>query len=587
MTSFNLSYSAALKLQLTAATSICEAINSPRSLAVSLLLNAGEFQQYMDLTCNPEMYEDHSAFADDYLVSEIMRKSPYIVLETNREEVATESFWISELQCAYANDRLKKELSSYKKILQLQSVIANMLGPLDQPALDSILNGMGHGPGGCIGFAADGKRGSQKYDTQVSLTVDLYPYYKALMGPLWHDYKRSNALIVPGNRFATVPKDAKTDRGICVEPMLNVFGQKGIGLHIRKRLRYFGVDLRHQQKLNRELASQAWKDSLATIDLSRASDTVCSELVLQLFPEDWVELLSLFRSHRSQIKGDYHELEKWSSMGNGYTFELETIIFLALVRCHVPKSRWGQTSVFGDDIVVPQEYAKAVVDDLEFLGFKVNGKKSFLGGNFFESCGTDWFKGHNVRPFYLKEFSPASPAPLQICNKLRMYLYKRGNQLGSDARFRDAWLSLAKHIPLFWRRCKVPPQAGDVGLLCSLSEAPEVKRHRDGWEGLSYRFVQMKSVKQETVKYSYLLSRLLSGTTPDAPDLWYGRNNVQITKSVVRLVSSYKKANRTLGKEPVKGLYGRCVPKVASVARWPDGLEWDLYRKACKCNFSK
>jgi hypothetical protein len=91
------------------------------------------------------------------------------------------------------------------------------------------------------------------------------------------------------------------------------------------------------------------------------------------------------------VDGESFMLEKFSSMGNGYTFELESTIFAGCVFACVPPSRWDDCSVYGDDLIVPQKYADRLVDCLETFGFKVNHKKSCLAGRFFESCGTDWF----------------------------------------------------------------------------------------------------------------------------------------------------------------------------------------------------
>lgn len=91
----------------------------------------------------------------------------------------------------------------------------------------------------------------------------------------------------------------------------------------------------------------------------------------------------------------YH---KFSSMGNGCTFALETLIFASLL--HAVGSKIGL--VYGDDITIETELAPALFRLLKFLGFVPNEEKSYTSGPFRESCGKDFFEGHDVTPFYLR-----------------------------------------------------------------------------------------------------------------------------------------------------------------------------------------
>jgi hypothetical protein len=50
------------------------------------------------------------------------------------------------------------------------------------------------------------------------------------------------------SKVRVVPKNAKTDRTICIEPDLNIFVQLGIGAVIRERLKAYGLDLNTQVK---------------------------------------------------------------------------------------------------------------------------------------------------------------------------------------------------------------------------------------------------------------------------------------------------------------------------------------------------
>lgn len=208
-----------------------------------------------------------------------------------------------------------------------------------------------------------------------------------------------------------VQKNAKTHRTIAVEPMLNSMFQLGIGKLISDRLKRFGVDI-HDQTRNQTLAKRgSLSGDLATLDLSSASDTVALELVYHLLPLDWAHFLSRFRTGTVRLK-DKSELElaKFSSMGNGFTFPLETLIFFAITWAAVEATSGGAGSdeflqdvaVYGDDIVAPSYSVELLKRSLFVCGFQLNTSKSFVAGPFRESCGKDYFSGTDIRPFYQK-----------------------------------------------------------------------------------------------------------------------------------------------------------------------------------------
>jgi len=236
--------------------------------------------------------------------------------------------------------------------------------------------------------------------------------------------------IVEGNRLSFVPKNVDTSRCICIEPALNMFFQQGVKAILEKRLRqYFGISLADQQECNRDLARiGSMSERFCTLDLSSASDTVSLSMIRSTFPTDVVGWLEYFRSPKVQLpSGDWEELHMISSMGNAFTFPLETIIFACVVSAayamkdHRLKKGYGSScefdpdngvfvqnkrlpnfGVFGDDIIVEAEHCRHTVVLLELLGFTVNADKSFIRGPFRESCGGDFFRGHPVRGFYLK-----------------------------------------------------------------------------------------------------------------------------------------------------------------------------------------
>jgi hypothetical protein len=183
--------------------------------------------------------------------------------------------------------------------------------------------------------------------------------------------------------------------------------QKALGTFLKKRLHKVGISL-FDQSINQQLARQGSKDSsLATIDLSMASDTLAYNVVRTLLPADWFQLFDQLRTPKGMLDGQEITYAKFSSMGNGYTFELESLIFLAACQAILElkgvKPLAAQNhSVYGDDIIFPTEHTPSLINALTQIGFSVNNEKSFLSGPFRESCGGDFFMGHDVRPLYLK-----------------------------------------------------------------------------------------------------------------------------------------------------------------------------------------
>lgn len=208
------------------------------------------------------------------------------------------------------------------------------------------------------------------------------------------------------NRVITVPKDWKTDRNIACEPTGNLPFQLAVDAYVKDRLILcHGIDL-SSQRTNQELARIGSLDgSFATIDLSMASDTLALNTVLFLFPEDWVYLLMRLRTPCYSGVHGYGKYSKFSSMGNGFTFALETLLFTSICKSVSAEA----FSVYGDDIVVSTGVAERVVRLLRFFGFIPNKDKTYLSGPFRESCGMDYFNGVNVRPFFWR-YEPRSRA---------------------------------------------------------------------------------------------------------------------------------------------------------------------------------
>lgn len=556
--------------------SLCEIVDSPRSLTVYLLVKYGEWQQLVDLSCDASHYEDSFSFMEDYQVTEMLNKTPNLPLGVDRKRAAHDSFLKYESECRSTNDRLYD--SSDPRIARVAEMVHCTLGPLTQEALEFIEGNFRFGPGATTGVKGRGSVKSDKYDEQIHLTPELYPFYKAILGERWWD-QSNDPIVVEGNKFATVPKNAKTDRGICIEPTLNSYVQLGIGAYIRRMLKRSTVDL-NTQDVNRELAANAHDWSLATLDLSGASDSLSVSAVFRLLDPAWFELLDLARSPKTLIDGTWVELEKFSSMGNGYTFELETLIFVSIAKSIVPRELWTLVNAYGDDIIVPREYAQEVIDALEFFGFSVNTQKSFLAGNFFESCGTDWFRNQNVRPFYCRGNKDEIPYALQLANSLRLWLSRKLDGQFCERRFKPLWEWLVGKVPSRWR-LTVPVHFGDVGIITDLSEARNVKRCRDGWEGWMVKYVFSRPVYKCKTTFGRLLTAIARS---DYVSEILRNEPAGLSPSFEEDSPTIRDAVFTYGREPIRGFLGRIRTKTAAVSQWPRGFQWTAARcrKACR-----
>lgn len=407
---------------------VVKAITAPHEADAPLvkeaktLLRSGSLGRLSELNPAPSSFET----APDYLVfaqlRDLFRK---IELRAPAAKVAAEqTFLTCELQCFESNYRLSRldDQSFLRRVLEVASRhCLEILGPVPKEIMGR------HGPGAAFGVSSAACTAADKMQKPPTRTKDadvfLYHWSKTMWGAsIESRFGTDHAtVVVRGNRFTTVPKDFQKDRGICVEPSFNVYHQLGIGAVMRRRLKSVGIDLELGQQLHQKAAEKAsMTGDHATIDLSNASDTLCDELVSILLPNEWNDLLRSVRSPFTLFKGRWVKLEKFSSMGNGYTFELETLVFYALIRavCELSSVSHETVLVYGDDIIVPSQVANDVVRVLRFSGFTPNERKTFLEGPFRESCGGDYFWGMDVRPHYQKTLPNAPESLIGFANGL-------------------------------------------------------------------------------------------------------------------------------------------------------------------------
>jgi len=293
-----------------------------------------------------------------------------------------------------------------------------------------------------------------KYLGKAEITSAAQDWFLSFMeeSPLWTSYiDEIDISISPGNVLFTVPKSTDIDRCAAKEPDLNMYMQRSAGNYIRWGLRSQGINL-NDQSVNRELARLgSINDSLATLDLSSASDSVSTELVALLLPDLWFSFLNAIRSQETCIDGEWHKNEMFSSMGNGFTFELESLLFWAvsssvrdLLGCT------GCVSVYGDDIIVEPTVADALLWVLPYVGFSVNESKSFIRGPFRESCGGHYYRGCNITPIYIRKPITRIRDAITFANQLRRWAELADFPILDDVVY-PLWEYIASLVPKrFW-----------------------------------------------------------------------------------------------------------------------------------------
>lgn len=429
---------------------LCKRINSSASNRILDLIRSRD-KSILDLSIDPSDYSSAQQFKEDYLVTKFLSKwkgfSSWFQIDTRA--VAVSDWKVAEDVCAETNKRLKyHNFHEYNRHGYVNDVfriarekIYDILGPLYRR---NILEEC-EWTNGATARTKYGTPLGTKISKPIAVTPTALVYLRACVesDPHWASCflgrlpdgpcSLLNAYeIWESNRFLTVPKSAKTDRVIAAEPAGNLFLQKGVGNYLKARLARHGIRL-SDQSINQSMAQRAYRDKLATLDLKAASDTISFEIIRALLPLNWFEFLNDLRSKSTLMDGKHVRLNKFSSMGNAFTFELETLVFYSL--CYAvavkEKARTHDVSAYGDDLIVPQQIAPRVMEVLNFAGFTINQSKSFTTGDFYESCGYHYFKGIPVTPIYQKEEATTLQERIRLFNRIYRWGYADGPVLWS------------------------------------------------------------------------------------------------------------------------------------------------------------
>lgn len=424
----------------------------------------------------------------------------------------------------------------------------------------SITDGFGFGPGASIGSRTEDFLSKVGSSTMAATDRSLQLLYMQAIceDRVWSDVESIRLLnrgfeIVRGSRLSFVPKTAEISRTICTEPLLNMMFQKGIGEVITKQLNWScGIDLESQPDKNRRLArlgSETGK--FGTIDLSSASDSLSLGLMNEFFPKHVVDWLMKVRSPVTTLPGgDEVDLHMVSSMGNAFTFPLQTLFFCSLVygayrvkgldfdrpRGHA----LGSFAVFGDDIIVRREAYDLVVKLLSLCGFKVNVDKSFNEGPFRESCGHDYYYGYDVRGVYLQHLRDVYDKYSAI-NRLNRWSVRHGITLYHTVSF------LRKGVRSIW----IPFDEDDsAGIMVPRRSAGRTLYDKNSGS-LRYRYY---SFKQRTFDVAS------AGDRPVRLEGWFNNHSAILLAALAGTLRSGKVVHRLHGRRSAR-LKSGCCPR--------------------------
>lgn len=460
-----------------------------QGLVIAGLLSRGDLFSLCNFELDYSQLTPHEAYHCRQVLA-FYQKRADIDIGSDRRAVAVEKFKESEELCSRTNEIFRLWASGKFSFCQdvesvfhrAQRKISRILG--DVPSLSDVK--VRFGPGATTQVTKRMASVRRKLSQKFACSEDfLWASKRSLEEmPGWVPFTGDSdsalvALEIHDCELNFVPKTAKTDRAIAVEPMLNSMFQLGIGSYMADRLRRFGVDIRDQTRNQILARSGSITGALATLDLSSASDTVATELVYHLLPVDWALLLSSYRSAKCKTDWGTLKLQKFSSMGNGFTFPLETLIFYALSVSCVEVDQEDSVSVYGDDIIVPVGAYALLSRVLHAAGFILNPSKSFSTGSFRESCGKDYLSGTDIRPCYIKDALTCSDLFV-----LHNYYVRRGLQVPASLllKYLDPELQL-------WG----PDGYGDGHLLGDWLPRPHKRSH--GWAGYTFDTFSYKSRK--------------------------------------------------------------------------------------------
>lgn len=483
-----------------------EALDTPVSLGAALRLQYDEWEQLVSMKVVPGDYLDCTygafAFRKDYQAVSFMAKvSGELGLGTVQR--ASQGWLAAEQQCSEANARFRAfddgvipKPHLHDLLWRAREICHQVLGPFRWADL---LSGYGFGPGASQQVPRRQATRSKKYSAEAVTSPPSTIELSHVVGLNPHWFEAITGVSPAGpcclldvtacdyDLGTFVNKDALKKRSIGVGPNGGVYLQKARGQLIRRRLKRWGIDL-DDQTPNQKLAYLGSLSNLiATIDLASASDTVNIGVVRYLLPDDWFIALNSVRSRcvKFDAVGFEGPTAKFSAMGNGFTFELETLIFFSLAKAvdEAANAAQGPLQVYGDDIVCHTACSGVLIELLSYCGFATNARKTYVTGPFRESCGMDVFLGLDVTPIRYKR---GWDSKLENYFLLYNQVLRLHRSFGSTSRFGTLLVGLYRSVNHRYRFA-VPPSFGDDTGFKTRPSRPKFP-HPRGWDVIRFPY---------------------------------------------------------------------------------------------------
>lgn len=384
---------------------------------LSLVIRSGEIRKIREATLAADVKApDSYRFKCDYQVSSIFKRYRFeqdLFSDDELDEMAIAKFVETQDRiCCHTSDRYGE--TTWRVIKYAQIYIAKVLGEYSDEEHRALSK---FGRRASVGIPArhaceaarwelplsGSKAQIDWFDSEMSHVDSVQEYW---IRQLDSDPNRSIYQEVDYLKLTLVPKTFKARRVIMPNTTIGSYMSYGLGTMIRRRLKRIGYNISDLQERHKSYArSASIHEQWVTADLSSASDTISDELVKLLVPRDWYEIFTACRIPKVKLPdGTVIDSFTHCTMGVGYTFPLQTLVFLSLLKAiefDIAPSKFDKRliSVYGDDLIYSRRMHDTVAHVFDQLGFILNVDKTFSEGHFRESCGGDYHCGVDVRPF--------------------------------------------------------------------------------------------------------------------------------------------------------------------------------------------
>lgn len=403
------------------------------------------------------------------------------------------------------------------------------------PKFDPLSILPGHGPGA----VSDVRSGEDKYlfrswPVKLDNTFSFEYFSQSREDLHLGDRKRALSSSESFSRLCAVPKTYKGPRLITIEPVAHQYIQQGVLMWLRDnfpKLLSSSINFKRQD-LSMEAALAASKSrTIATVDLSSASDRLSCWLIERIFRKNYGVLRALHACRTRGIKvvqleqPHYLMMRKYAGQGNATTFPVQSIVYCLVAIAAVLyesgrkpslstiKSAASQIRVFGDDIILPSSAATVLMQLLSHLGLKVNMTKSHVQGGFRESCGMDAYDGVCVTPVYISALALGSrPSDLVSWIDVSNNAYRKGLWHLADWMVGQIPSSKRKLVPVSNRSLGCLTLASYQDCLVSSKRRTNTTLFRDEILALQ---VTNKTVTKQRGEYEALLQYFLEASLPD------------------------------------------------------------------------